>query len=194
MSLAALIVGLGNPGTEYRDTRHNAGFMLADTLAEKAGARWRHEKKFFADVAECGLGGRRVLLVKPLTFMNASGESVAKLAAYHKVPAESVIVLVDDADLPLGTLRLRGEGSPGGHHGLESVEQHLSSRGYPRLRIGIARPQSGVRDIAGHVLGRFGAEERTVLEKVLARGGEQVECWASRGVAAAMNLYNGTVG
>lgn len=194
MSLAALIVGLGNPGTEYRDTRHNAGFMLADSLAEKVGARWRHEKKFFAEVVECGLGGRRVLLVKPLTFMNASGESVAKLAAYHKVSAESVIVLVDDADLPLGTLRLRGEGSPGGHHGLESVEQHLGSRGYPRIRIGIARPQSGVRDIAGHVLGRFAAEERTVLEKVLARGGEQVECWASRGVAVAMNLYNGTVG
>lgn len=189
-----MIVGLGNPGTEYRDTRHNAGFMLADRLAETCGARWRQEKKFFSEVAECGLGGRRVLLAKPLTFMNASGEAVARIAAFHKVPAAAVLILVDDADLPLGSLRLRGEGSPGGHHGLESVEQHLGTREYPRLRIGIARPESGVRDIAGHVLGRFEAGERPLLEKVLARGGEQVECWCSRGVAAAMNLYNGKVG
>lgn len=194
MSVAGLIVGLGNPGTEYRDTRHNAGFMLADRLAEQFGGKWRTEKKFFSEVAECSVGGRRVLLVKPLTFMNASGEAVAKMAAFHKVPAGSVLVLVDDADLPLGTLRLRGEGSPGGHHGLESVEQHLGTRGYPRLRIGIARPESGIRDIVGHVLGKFGASERPMLEKVLARGGEQVECWGSRGVAVAMSLFNGMVG
>jgi len=194
VSVAGLIVGLGNPGTEYRDTRHNAGFMLADRLADQFGGKWRTEKKFFSEVAECSVGGRRVLLAKPLTFMNASGEAVAKMAAFHKVPAGSVLVLVDDADLPLGTLRLRGEGSPGGHHGLESVEQHLGTRGYPRLRIGIARPESGIRDIAGHVLGKFGASERPMLEKVLARGGEQVECWCSRGVAVAMNLFNGMVG
>ena len=197
MSVAGLIVGLGNPGTDYRDTRHNAGFMLADRFAQLRGGSWRQEKKFFSEVTECSVGGRRFILCKPTTYMNASGEAVARLAAFHKVPVESTLVMVDDADLPLGALRMRGEGSPGGHHGLESIEQHLGGRGFPRIRIGIARPASetaGARDIVGHVLGRFGPAERPVLEKVLARGAEQVECWCSRGVAVAMNLYNGTVG
>lgn len=188
-----LIVGLGNPGRKYRETRHNAGFMLAERLATKWGGRWRMEKKFFAELAECGFAGRRFILCRPQTFMNASGEAVAKVADFYRVAPAATLVLVDDADLPLGALRLRGEGSPGGHHGLESVEQHLGTRAYPRIRLGIARPHAEVRDIANHVLGRFQADELALWEKVLARAESQVECWAAEGVARAMNLYNGTV-
>ena len=188
-----MIVGLGNPGKEYRDTRHNAGSMLADRLVHKWGGQWRTEKKFFTELAECGFEGRRYILCKPTTYMNASGEAVAKLALFHKVAPAETLVLVDDADLPLGTVRLRGEGSPGGHHGLESIEQHIGTRGYPRLKLGIARPRPEVRDIAGHVLGRFQAEELPLLGKVLARAERQVGCWASDGLAKAMSLYNGAV-
>lgn len=193
MNTLGLIVGLGNPGREYQDTRHNAGFMLVERLAEAWGGRWRTEKKFFAKLAECGFAGHRFILCQPQTYMNASGESVAKVAVFHRVPAAATLVLVDDADLPLGALRLRGEGSPGGHHGLESVEQHLGTRSYARLRLGIARPPAEVRDIAGHVLGRFSAEEIPPWDKVLARAVRQVECWAAEGPGKAMSLYNGTV-
>ena len=193
MNTLGLIVGLGNPGREYQETRHNAGFMLADRLVKKWAGRWRMEKKFFAELAECGFAGHRFILCRPQTFMNASGESVAKVADFYRVPPTATLVLVDDADLPLGSLRLRGEGSPGGHHGLESVEQHLGTREYPRIRLGIARPKSEVRDIANHVLGRFQVDELPLWEKVLARAQSQVECWAAEGVVRAMNLYNGTV-
>jgi len=189
----SLIVGLGNPGPEYRNTRHNAGFMLADRLAANWGWRWRIEKKFFAEIAEGTVGVRSVVLCKPQTYMNVSGESVGALARYHRIEAKDVMVVVDDADLPLGTIRLRPDGSPGGHHGLESVEKHLGTRDYPRLRVGIARPTSAVRDIANHVLGRFSAEEMMVLEKVLDRSSGQAETWLRDGVTRAMNLYNGAI-
>ncbi len=193
MSEPALIVGLGNPGREYRETRHNAGFMLVDRLAESWGGRWRKEQMFFAELTEATFEGRRFVLCKPQTFMNASGECVQRVAAYYKVAPADVLVLVDDADLPLGTLRLRPEGSPGGHHGLESIERHLGSRGYPRLRIGIARPDSKVREITGHVLGRFTADEIAVLESVLCKARRQVETWATEGISKAMSLLNGPV-
>jgi len=188
-----LIAGLGNPGKEYASTRHNAGFMLADRLAARWGWRWRFEKKFFSEIAEGTVCGRGVVLCKPQTFMNVSGEAVGSLVGYQRILPEDVLVVVDDADLPLGTIRMRPEGSPGGHHGLESVEAHLGTRGYPRIRLGIARPASAVRDIANHVLGRFTADETVVLEKVLNRSVEQTETWLSDGLAKAMNLYNGSV-
>lgn len=125
--------------------------------------------------------------------MNNSGEAVGALKAFHKIEAADVLVVVDDADLPLGALRMRPEGGPGGHHGLESVEAHLGSRGYPRIRLGVARPDQGVRDIANHVLGRFSAEELLIWEKVLARSASQTETWLADGLAKAMNLYNGSV-
>lgn len=193
MNTSRLIVGLGNPGAEYRDTRHNAGFMLVDRLAERWGCGWRMEKKFFAEVAEGRQAGGRVLLAKPQTFINLSGKAVAELVQFYKVGTADVLVALDDADLPLGTLRLRPEGSPGGHHGLESVEQHLGSRAYARLKLGIARPASEARDIAGHVLGRFSREEHLLWEKVLQRAVEQVECWTTEGIAKAMNRFNGSV-
>lgn len=188
-----LIVGLGNPGEEYRETRHNAGFMVVDLLADRHRAGWRSERKFFAEVAEVNLGGGRLRLCKPQTFMNASGESVGPLTQFYRIPAEQVLVVSDDADLPFGTLRLRPGGSPGGHHGLMSVEQHLGSRAFARQRVGIARPEQSVRDIAGHVLGRFGPEERGQLARVLDQAVRQIEVAAREGLARAMNLYNGTV-
>ena len=188
-----MIVGLGNPGSEYQDTRHNAGFMLVDSLAATWKVGWRSERKFFAMVAEAVVGGRRVLLCKPQTFMNASGEAVGPLVRFHRIEPDRVLVVVDDADLTLGVVRLRPEGSPGGHHGLESVEQHLGTRGYPRLKLGIARPVQGARDIAGHVLGRFAADERAVWTRVIERARLQAETWLADGISRAMNLYNGSV-
>jgi len=192
MNGLALIIGLGNPGSEYRNTRHNAGFMLADLLAQRWQTAWRIEKKFYAEVAESRFAGRRVVLCRPQTFMNASGKAVGLVASYFKITPENLLVLVDDADLPLGSLRLRPEGSAGGHHGLESVEQVLGSRGYPRLKVGIARPDQGRRDIAGHVLGEISPAEQPVWQQILQRAAQQVECWATEGVGVAMNRFNGS--
>ncbi len=188
----SLIVGLGNPGPEYRNTRHNAGFMLADRLAEGWRGSWRMESKFFSEIAECRVAGRRVTLCKPQTFMNASGQAVARLGSFFKVPPVHILVLVDDADLPLGFLRLRPGGSPGGHHGLESIEQVLGTRDYPRLKVGIARPRQDRRNIADYVLGDVSDVEQPVLNEVLTRAFRQVECWLVDGVMQAMNRYNGS--
>jgi PTH1 family peptidyl-tRNA hydrolase len=167
--------------------------MLADRLAARLGCSWRSEKKFFAELAEGSVGGRNLVLCKPQTFMNASGEAVGAVAGFHRVEPLDVLVVVDDADLPLGAVRLRPDGSHGGHRGLASVEQHLGTRGYPRLRLGVARPHQAVRDIAGHVLGRFTAEEQTIWNQVLDRAESQAICWLTDGLAKAMNLYNGSV-
>lgn len=193
MSALGVIVGLGNPGREYRETRHNAGFWLADTLAGHWGGKWRVESKFFAELAETTFAGRRFLLVKPQTFMNRSGESVGTVVRYFQTTPAETLVLVDDADLPLGTIRLRPSGSSGGHHGLESVEQCLGTRDYPRMKLGVARPAQNVRDIANHVLGRFTEQELPVWMKVLGKGRAQIECWAQDGIGKAMSLFNGSV-
>ncbi len=193
MNGTALVVGLGNPGPEYRNTRHNAGFMVADLLVQRWRAQWRMEKKFFAEIAESRFAGRRMVLCRPQTYMNASGEAVGRVASFFKVPPADTLVLVDDADLPLGTLRLRPEGSPGGHHGLESVERAFGTRAYPRLKVGIARPQQDRRDIVGHVLSQLTPPEQPIWQLVLQRAVQQVECWVSAGVAVAMNRFNGSV-
>jgi PTH1 family peptidyl-tRNA hydrolase len=189
-----LVAGLGNPGAEYARTRHNAGFLLVDRLAERWQAMpWALEKKFNALVARTGHGGLQLFLCKPQTFMNASGEAVGKLAEYHRVPPERLLVVVDDADLPFGEIRLRPDGSSGGHHGLESIERHLGTRQYARLRIGIGRRADGVREITNHVLGQFGPGEAKLLEKVLDQAAQQAECWLAHGAEKAMNQFNGTV-
>ena len=188
-----LIVGLGNPGKEYRETRHNAGFMLVNRLADRWRAPWKTEAKFQGEVTEGRRESERLVFCKPSTYMNLSGESVARVAGFYRIESCRILVLVDDADLPLGTIRLRGEGSAGGHHGLESVERHLGTREYPRLKLGIARPSSGGRDIANHVLGKFSDEELPLWEKSLSRAEAQVECWLGDGLAKAMSLYNGRV-
>jgi PTH1 family peptidyl-tRNA hydrolase len=187
-----LIVGLGNPGAEYAKTRHNAGFLLVEKLAAQWKADWNNERKFDSRLAKAGRGGKKVLLCEPQTFMNLSGEAVAAVVKFYQVSLEKVLVVVDDADLPLGEIRLRPGGGSGGHHGLDSVAQHLSSKEYARLRIGIGR-KNEARQITGHVLGKFGADENAVLEKVLERAAGQIECWLDGGVQKAMNQFNGAV-
>jgi len=187
----ALIVGLGNPGRKYARTRHNAGFMVLERLARRWKASLAFEKKFQARLGLVQTGERRLLLCEPETFMNASGEAVQTVSAFYKVPPAKMLVVVDDADLPLGEIRLRPRGSSGGHHGLESIEQHLGTREFPRLRVGIGREASAAREITDYVLSQFSAAEAEVLEKVLTRACDQVECWWRDGIARAMNQFNG---
>ena len=187
-----LIVGLGNPGAEYAKTRHNAGFLLVEKLAAQWKADWNNERKFDSRLAKAGRGGKKVLLCEPQTFMNLSGEAVAAVVKFYQVSLEKVLVVVDDADLPLGEIRLRPGGGSGGHHGLDSVAQHLGSKEYARLRIGIGR-KNEARQITGHVLGKFGADENAVLEKVLERVGSQIECWLNAGLQKAMSQFNGAI-
>src|SRR5688572_24543121 len=187
-----LIVGLGNPGAEYAKTRHNAGFMLADLLAKSWRADWNNEKKFQARIAKAERNGKRMVLCEPQTFMNLSGEAVGALVKFYQLPLKQLVAVVDDADLPLGEIRLRPSGSSGGHHGLESIEQHLGSREYARLRIGIGRKDSR-REIAGHVLGKLSPNELVLMEKVLVRAADQVECWLAHGLQKAMSLFNGVI-
>jgi PTH1 family peptidyl-tRNA hydrolase len=192
MENLCLIVGLGNPGATYAATRHNVGFLATDKLANSWSAGWSSEKKFAARIARAVRAGRSVALCQPQTFMNSSGEAVAKVAAFFNVEPGRILVVVDDADLPLGELRLRPGGGAGGHHGLESIEQSLGTKDYPRLRIGIGRTE-GAREITGHVLGRFGSEELDALKKVLTAVGGQAETWLEAGIQKAMNQFNGVV-
>ncbi len=187
-----LIVGLGNPGADYAKTRHNAGFLLVEKLAAAWKSGWTNEKKFQARVAWAERGGNKVLLAEPQTFMNLSGESVGALVQFYQLPLEKILVVVDDADLPLGEIRLRPAGGSGGHHGLESVAQHLGAKNYARLRLGIGRKDEA-RQITGHVLGKFSAAENALLEKVLERAAGQLECWLSAGLQKAMSQFNGVV-
>ncbi len=187
-----LIVGLGNPGAAYARTRHNAGFLLVHRLAGKWQAVWTLEKKFNARVARADRSGQRVLLCEPQTFMNSSGEAVAPMVAFFQIPLERLLVVVDDADLPLGEIRLRAGGSSGGHHGLESIEQRLGTREFARLRIGIGR-RADEREIRDYVLGRFSSTESAFADKVLTVASDQAECWLSAGIQKAMNLFNGVV-
>jgi len=187
-----LIVGLGNPGAEYAATRHNAGFSLVEQLGKRWKAAWRNERKFKARVARAEHGGKRVLLCRSRTFMNASGEAVRAIVDFYRLPPERLLVAMDDADLPLGEIRLRAGGSSGGHHGLESVGQHLGTQAFARLRLGIGR-QAGAREITDYVLDRFAAAEAALMEKVLDRAADQAECWLDAGIETAMNRFNGSV-
>jgi PTH1 family peptidyl-tRNA hydrolase len=185
-----LIVGLGNPGAEYVQTRHNAGFLLVEKLAVRWRMDWTVERKFSARIARGEAKGKRVLLCQPQTFMNLSGESVGEITGFYRLPLNQLVVAVDDADLPFGEIRLRPGGSSGGHHGLESIEQHLSSREFARLRIGIGR-RDGARQITGHVLGKFEPAESGMLEIILERAANQMECWLEAGLQKAMSQFNG---
>jgi len=192
MESVHLIVGLGNPGAAYAQTRHNAGFLLVERLAQRWKWNWAEERKFKARVAKGQQAGKRVLICQPQTFMNLSGETVGAVAGFYQVTPDRVLVAVDDADLPLGEIRLRASGSSGGHHGLGSIEQHLASRTFPRLRIGIGR-REGAREITDFVLGRFEEAESVSMGKVLDRASDQVECWVDGGIEKAMNRFNGVI-
>ena len=187
-----LIVGLGNPGAEYAKTRHNAGFTLVELLAARWKADWANERRFTARVARAERNGVRVMLCQPQTFMNLSGETVGALVNFYQLPLTGLLVTVDDADLPLGEIRLRANGGSGGHHGLESIGQHLGSGEFARLRLGIGRAD-GAREITNHVLGRFDAAEARLMEKVFGRAADQLECWLAAGIERAMNQFNGVV-
>lgn len=186
-----LIAGLGNPGREYLRTRHNAGFLLVETLAERWGGSWTEAPRQKAKIARTKNGGHTVLLAQPQTYMNASGESLRALVDFYKVSLARVMIAVDDADLELGNIRLRGDGSSGGHHGLESIERHLATRAYARQRLGIGRRNDGVRQIAGFVLHPFPADEWKVFESVLEQASRQLECWMADGIQPAMSRFNG---
>ena len=178
-----LVAGLGNPGREYQRTRHNVGFMVLDRLAVDAQLPWEFSAKWNAGWAKSD-----VILVKPATFMNRSGEAVAAIANFYKIAAEEVLVVLDDFALPLGRLRLRAQGSSGGHNGLESVFEHFGTESVPRLRIGIgAAPAKGATD---YVLGRFFDEEQPLLDATIRRASDAVKCAIDKGLIAAMNLFN----
>ncbi len=189
MDTLFLIAGLGNPGAEYARTRHNAGSLVAEHLAGRWKVPVQMERRFEARVGRFAWRGHGGWLALPQTYMNASGTAVAALARFYRVPPGRILVVVDDADLPVGAMRLRPGGSSGGHHGLESVEQALGTRHFARLRLGIGR-RAGAREITGHVLGRFAPEEWQQFAPVIERAGDAVECWLAEGIQTAMNRFN----
>ena len=184
-----IFVGLGNPGTEYAKTKHNVGFMLADKLAKDLNAEnWR--EKFNALVAETFYNGEKILIVKPQTFMNLSGEAVGALTNFYKVPAENLIVAHDDMDLPVGMIRLRPKGSGGGHHGIESIIQHLGGeKNFPRVRIGVGRPPENW-SVNNHVLSPFNADDAEKISDAIENLIPAVKCIFSDGIDMAMNKFN----
>jgi PTH1 family peptidyl-tRNA hydrolase len=175
---------LGNPGREYERTRHNVGFMLLDRLAAKAGAAFKSQRAWKAHVAQAG----GVHFCKPMTYMNLSGEAVRAMADFYKVPPAELLVVVDEMALPLGKIRLRANGSAGGHNGLKSMIAHLGTTDFPRLRIGIGAAEPG--EAVGHVLGRFAPDEQEPLEQALARAEEAIAAAQTKGLEAAMNAFN----
>ena len=187
-----LIVGLGNPGLAYRHNRHNVGFMVADALADKLEIPLKRVK-FKAQIGNGKLGDIPVIIAKPLTFMNNSGEAVAPLVRYFKVPLERLLVIHDDMDLPLGTLRMRPSGGSAGHNGMLSIFDKLGTNAIPRLRVGIGRPP-GRMDPADYVLQDFPRSEEELLSMVIAQACEAALAFITNGLEKAMNTYNGEVG
>ncbi len=182
-----VIVGLGNPGREYAATRHNFGFMVADELGRRAQAGGT-KHRFKAEIAEGRLDGRKLVLVKPQTYMNLSGHAVREVAQWYRVPVERILVVVDDLDQPFGQIRLRAKGSAGGHNGLKSIFAQLGTTEVPRLRIGIGRSSS---QAISHVLARFSPAEQAALPDVIDEAADAAELWARQGIYEAMNLVNG---
>jgi len=188
-----LVVGLGNPGTEYAKNRHNVGFMIVDVIAGRTGARFGRHRKAVAQVAEGRLGvgadPPRLVLAKPMTYMNLSGGPVAALRQFYKVPLEQVVVVYDELDLPYGTLRLKQSGGEGGHNGLRSVSKSLGAKDYLRVRFGIGRPP-GRQDPADYVLSDFSAMERKELDFLVDRAADATEALIERGLEWSQNTYH----
>ena len=183
-----LIFGLGNPGPQYEHTRHNVGFRVVDRLAAQQG--WTWERRGRAMLASGNIGSEKVVLVKPLTFMNNSGEVVGDLVRWYKVQPEDVLVVYDELDLPVGKVRLRSNGSAGGHNGLNSVIHHLHTNQFPRLRVGIGRPSNNRMETIDYVLGVPGGDERIELATGEDRALEAVPLIIRQGIATTMNLIN----
>jgi PTH1 family peptidyl-tRNA hydrolase len=188
-----LVVGLGNPGREYAGNRHNAGFLVADLLASRLGVRFSRHRKAVAEVAEgrlgVGMDAPRLILAKPLTYMNLSGGPVANLAQFYKVPISRIVAIHDELDIPYGQLRLKVGGGEGGHNGLRSMTKSLGSKEYVRVRFGIGRPP-GRQDPADYVLSDFSTVERKELEFLVDRATDAVEMVVQRGLEPAQNYYH----
>ena len=183
-----LIAGLGNPGERYRGTRHNVGFEVADRLARRHGVAFESAPAEAVMARLRSLGGGAIV-IKPLTFMNLSGHAVAELVRYYRVELPDLLVIVDDANLPLGRLRARARGSDGGHNGLRSVAGQFASDEYARLRVGVGRGDDG-NDLADHVLARFGTAERDQIDRAIDRAADAAETFVVGGIQAVMNAYN----
>lgn len=191
MSNYFLIVGLGNPGQEYHNTRHNIGFHCIDALTAAHQLNYARGKKSKAKLATGTIASQPVLIAKPQTYMNLSGSSVQGLAAFYKIPPAKIIVIYDDLDLPPGTLRIRAKGGSGGHRGMTDIIQRLGTQDFPRIRFGIGRPPDRM-DPAAFVLRSFDSEETPVVEEAVTRVLKTIEMWIADGINNAMNHYNGT--
>jgi len=186
-----LVVGIGNPGKRYQGTRHNVGFDIMDLLARQAGAS-KAKRRFEAQVVEAVLGGDRVAVMQPQTYVNETGRAVRQASDWYRLSPEDLLVVCDDLNLSLGRLRLRPGGSSGGHRGLESVERSLGTQEFPRLRVGIGEPPR--RDDGGeavdYVLGRFTKQERAAIDAACQTAVDAIERWIRDGIEAAMNQFN----
>ncbi len=184
-----IIAGLGNPGTKYEDTRHNCGFMSAETLAEMYKTEIKR-LKFKSLTAEITIADKRCLIMKPTTFMNNSGEAVEEAASFYKIPPEKIIVIYDDINLDVGRLRIRQKGSDGGHNGMKSIILHLNSDNFPRIRVGVGKKPHPDYDLADWVLSRFTKEEGEKLEPALSNAAKAAELIVQGKINEAMNVYN----
>ena len=186
-----LIVGLGNPGKEYEKTRHNCGFRAIDLLAEKLGCRIA-KLKFQGLYCQTNYSGKKLFLLKPQTYMNLSGRSVLQLSAYFNIPPQRIIVLFDDISLEPGRLRVRADGSAGGHNGIKSVIAEVGSQDFPRVKIGVGAKAHPEQDLADHVLSAFSASEEKALQSALERAGEAALCIIDHGTEESANRFNGS--
>ena len=184
-----LIVWLGNPGARYENTRHNVGFWAIDELSRRSDAAVR-KIRFHALTADAVVGSQGVLLMKPTTFMNLSGQAVGEAARFFKIPPEHILILSDDVDLPLGKLRIRKSGSAGGHNGLKNIIQHLGTDQFPRLKLGVGAKPHPDFDMADWVLGQLQGEDKKVMEQAVKRAADAVECLLAEGIDRAMNKFN----
>ena len=187
---AWLIVGLGNPGEKYENTRHNVGFQVIDELAERQGKPVQR-LKFKALTGLLTIGGEKALVMKPVTYMNLSGEAVRPAADFYKLPPERILVISDDVALAAGRLRIRAKGSAGGHNGLKSIIQHLGTDQFPRVKIGVGEKPHPDYDMADWVLSRFTGEDLKTITQAVKRAADAVECFVREGPDKAMNRFNG---
>ena len=185
-----ILVCLGNYGQKYENTRHNIGFMAADRLVEKRDLKC-NRLRFRALTEVIDFGGARVLLMKPQTYMNLSGEAVGEAARFYKISADHVVVISDDISLPLGKVRVRGSGSAGGHNGLKNIIAHLGTDAFPRVKVGVGAPENPEYDVIDWVIGNFSAQEKKIIDDALDRALAAAECIIEKSVTEAQNKYNG---